>query len=267
MEGYIMTDHLLHQMIIPNKLREIENKYDVDIIYAVESGSRAWGFPSPDSDYDVRFIYIRNRKDYIQLYPLKDTINYQLDNIYDIIGWDIKKVLQLFAKGNPTLFEWANSKSAYRTCADWEFIYDVASKYFSEKAACYHYYGMAKSTYCEYLTQEQVTYKKYLYAIRPLLCLKYIEERHCPPPVFIDDLMRDLIHTLSIELLASIRALLEEKRTDKESDLHDHIPLIHHFIETELEVQKRIIKNLPNQPSIDIKPLNELFLKIVDNHS
>ena len=100
---------------IQGKLREIENKENIKILLAAESGSRAWGFASPDSDYDVRFIYLRRTKDYLRLDGLKDTIDWQLDEVLDINGWDLKKALIHFKKGNATLFEWANSPVIYKT--------------------------------------------------------------------------------------------------------------------------------------------------------
>lgn len=76
---------------IEEKLREIERNEKVRIIRAVESGSRAWGFASPDSDYDVRFIYVRQQADYLILNEKRDVIEWQLDETLDINGWDIKK--------------------------------------------------------------------------------------------------------------------------------------------------------------------------------
>ena len=93
------------EKIIQEKLREIEEKEDVRIIMAVESGSRAWGFASPDSDYDVRFVYVRQLKDYLRLEKAKDIIEWQLDDVLDINGWDLKKALMLMHDSNPSIFE------------------------------------------------------------------------------------------------------------------------------------------------------------------
>lgn len=89
--------------IIETKLKEIEKKENVRIIYAVESGSRAWGFASPDSDYDVRFIYVRPKDYYLRLDKTKDVIEWQLDETFDINGWDLQKALRLLHGSNPTL--------------------------------------------------------------------------------------------------------------------------------------------------------------------
>ena len=107
------------------KLDEIEEKEHVRILHAVESGSRAWGFASPDSDYDVRFIYVKKKEDYLRLETTRDTIDWDLDETLDINGWDIKKVLQHFHKSNATIFEWANSPIVYKTTDEWKKIYEL----------------------------------------------------------------------------------------------------------------------------------------------
>ena len=100
--------------MIRKKVKESEKKENVSIIMAVESGSRAWGFASPDSDYDVRFVYVRQLEDYLRLEKTKDTIEWQLDDVLDISGWDLKKALQLMHDSNPSIFEWCASPVVYQ---------------------------------------------------------------------------------------------------------------------------------------------------------
>ncbi|MDE6320182.1 MAG: nucleotidyltransferase domain-containing protein, partial [Lachnospiraceae bacterium] len=175
---------------ISKKLDEIEEKEGVRILHAVESGSRAWGFASPDSDYDVRLVYVSPEKDYLRLDEPRDVIEWQLDEVLDINGWDLKKALRQFFKGNATLFEWSGSPIVYRTTSDWEKVRKISKQYFSEKAAVYHYYGTANSTFQGYLLGDTVRYKKYFYALRPLLAARYIEKYHEAPPVLFDDLLK-----------------------------------------------------------------------------
>ena len=144
---------------ILDKLAEIEEKENVKVLHAVESGSRAWGVESSDSDYDVRFIFVRPKEDYLRLSEKRDVIEWQLDEVLDINGWDLKKTLIQFHKGNATLFEWANSPVVYKTTDEWKAIYESSKQYFSEKAALYHYYGTANSTYKQYLQEDKVKYK------------------------------------------------------------------------------------------------------------
>lgn len=241
---------------IREKLEEIEEKENVRILLAVESGSRAWGFASPDSDYDVRFIYVRSIEEYLRLDEQKDVIDWQLDDVLDINGWDLKKALVQFRRGNATLFEWSNSPIVYRKTDEWERIYEAAKVYFSEKTGVHHYYSTAKNTFLTYLQDEKVKYKKYFYALRPLLACKYIEAYHCPPPVLFDELLK---LPLPEELKASIKELLEIKRVTGEKDLGPRMPVIHGFIAKELEVQKELADKIPDDHKKDWDVLNKLF--------
>ena len=124
------------QEIIKEKLLEIESRENVKIIAAIESGSRAWGFASPDSDYDVRFIYFRPEDEYLRLEKTRDVIEWQLDDVLDINGWDIKKTLQLLHNSNPTVFEWCGSPIVYKTSQQFEELKNLSKRYFSPKRAC-----------------------------------------------------------------------------------------------------------------------------------
>lgn len=128
---------------IIRKLHEIEKTENVRILLAVESGSRAWGFASPDSDYDVRFIYVRPKEDYLRLEKIRDVIELPLDDVLDINGWDLQKALRLLYKSNPTLFEWAASPIVYMETEFAGQFRNVMNTYFSTKKSLYHYISMA----------------------------------------------------------------------------------------------------------------------------
>ena len=142
--------------LIREKLKEIEEKENIKIIHCVESGSRAWGFASPDSDYDVRFIYVRPKEYYLRLDKTRDVIEWQLDDTLDINGWDLQKALRLLHKSNPTLFEWNSSPIIYKTTDEWKEVSSIIEKYFVEKSGLYHYLSTAKSNYREYLKGDVV---------------------------------------------------------------------------------------------------------------
>ena len=243
---------------IQSKLHEIERQENVTILLAVESGSRAWGFASPDSDYDIRFIYVRPMEEYLRIDESKDVIEWQLDDILDINGWDLKKALVQFRKGNATLFEWSNSPIVYLKRPQWDSIYEVAKEYFSCKASIYHYYGTAKNTFLSYLQEETVKYKKYFYALRPLLACQYIEQLHCPPPVLFDELLK---LSLSDNLRKGIEGLLEIKKVTDEKDLNPQIPVIYDFIRSELEVQKTIADTMEDDHTKSWDELNRVFIQ------
>ena len=245
---------------IADKLAEIEEKEKVQILYAVESGSRAWGVASPDSDYDVRFIYVRKKEDYLSVQEKRDVIEWQLDDVLDINGWDLKKTLVQFHKGNATLFEWANSPIIYKITDEWKAVYEGCKQYFSEKTALHHYYGTANSTFKQYLQNGEVKYKKYVYALRPLLACKYIEDHHSVPPVKFDDLLRQ---NLPKELSMEIEKMLEIKTKCDEKDLNPKMPVIQKFIEDEIARYEQTLKNMPDDRNPDWETLDSVFLRIL----
>lgn len=121
---------------IRQKLREIEAANQVKILYAVESGSRAWGFASPDSDYDVRYVFIRTIKDYLRIDPLPDHIDGPLDEVQDYSGWDVKKALGLLGKSNPSLLEWLHSPIVYAQTAECSTLRTVPMRIFRWSGIC-----------------------------------------------------------------------------------------------------------------------------------
>lgn len=245
---------------IKGKLNEIEAKEGVKILHAVESGSRAWGFASPDSDYDVRFIYVRPQEDYLRIDDIRDVIEWELDDVLDINGWDLKKTLKHFAKGNATLYEWCGSPIVYRTTDEWDRICEVAKDYFSEKSAVYHYYGTARNTYEGYLQGETVRYKKYFYALRPLLAARYIEENHEVPPVLFSELLK---MNLPEELRTAIDELLKIKKQTIEGEENPQMPIIRDFIVSEIARQKEISDSLPDDHNRDWSALNRAFGEVI----
>ncbi len=245
---------------IVKKLEEVEAKENVRILYAVESGSRAWGVESFDSDYDVRFIYAGKKEDYLRLEGTRDIIEWQMDEVWDINGWDIKKALIQFHRGNATLFEWANSPIVYKTTDEWECVYESAKGYFSKKTALCHYYGTAKSTYSQYLQGEKVRYKKYIYALRPLLACKYIEDKGSVPPVRFEELLEQ---KLDGELAREIDKMLKIKAESDEKALNPKLPVIQSYIETEIEKYGKISKAAEDDRNSDWLELNKAFFRVL----
>lgn len=162
---------------IQEQLRRIEEAENIKILLAVESGSRAWGFASPDSDYDVRFIYIRRLEDYLRLDAVRDVIELPIDDVLDINGWDLQKTLRLLYKSNPTLFEWFSSPIVYQKTEFADKFRELMMHYFSSKKTLYHYISMAEGNYREYLQGEIVRAKKYFYVLRPVLACRWILDR------------------------------------------------------------------------------------------
>ena len=247
--------------LIRMKLREIEDREHVRVFHAVESGSRAWGFASPDSDYDVRFIYVRDRAFYLSLGETKDFINWELNETLDINGWDIKKALQHFHKSNSTLYEWSNSPVVYETTDEWKALYEkVGSRYFSCTSAIHQYEGTARKNYLEYLSGDMVRYKKYFYSLRTLLSCKWIEERKCPPPVLFDDLYNEVLEDDMKDIVAD---LLAKKVRMSESDKAPAIGVINHYIEDKLAYYKELLTGMEDDRNKDWSILEEEFRAII----
>ena len=249
----------MHETILA-EIKKIEQQYNVRVLHAVESGSRAWGFASPDSDFDVRFVYVRPAADYLRLDTPRDVIEWKLDEVLDINGWDLQKALRQFARGNATLFEWSESPIVYKTTNEWKQIRETAKDYFSEKAAIHHYYGTAMKTWSEYLQGDTVRYKKYFYALRPLLAAQYIERFHTVPPVLFDDLLKMEIDPA---LKKAIDELVEKKKVTTEGEQNPQIPVIQTFIQEELQKQKTISDTLPDDRNDNWTMINSRFADII----
>ena len=217
------------------RLRRAEEEHGVTVLHAVESGSRAWGFSSPDSDYDVRFIYAHGAEWYLSfdIERRRDVIDYPIIDDIDCSGWDIRKALYLFSRTNGALLEWLNSPIAYRQCGTFaERLRELAPKHVNYTALCYHYSHMARGNAREYLFKDKARLKKYFYVLRPLLAIRYIEAGLGVPPIEFEKLV-EAVAPKSIR--PGIASLLVEKRKTAELGYGEPIPEINSFIATELE--------------------------------
>jgi len=243
---------------ILSRLREIEREERVTIFYACESGSRAWGFPSKDSDYDVRLLYVRSRDWYlsIDVEDKRDVIERPISDMLDISGWDLRKALKLLHKSNPPLLEWLNSPIIYhQKFKIVETIRALVPEYYSPEACMHHYRHMAEGNYREYLKGEVVWVKKYFYVLRPLLAINWIEKESSAVPMEFSLLVERCVS--SPQLRAAIEDLLERKRKGHELDREPRIAAISDFVESELE---RLGKTeIESKPKPTIGKLNEVF--------
>lgn len=177
---------------IDAKLAAVAAEHGVRIVYAAESGSRAWGFASPDSDYDVRFIYVHPRDWYVRLAEGRDVIEKGIDDrLIDLNGWDIRKALRLMLRSNPTFYEWLVSPIVY---GDDGTFRPVAKALFeahaSRRAVAYHYWSIARGQWRSEIEREAAPrLKKYFYVVRPLLSLAWVARHATPPPMSIDALL------------------------------------------------------------------------------
>lgn len=245
---------------IKEQLSKIEQEHGVKILYACESGSRAWGFPGTDSDYDVRFIYAAPLQNYLSIRDRRDVIELPVNEILDVSGWDIRKALQLFLKSNPPLYEWLQSPVCYK--ADPEFVKDIEDLmpiYFSNRPGCHHYLNLALNTFENDLTGNEVKLKRYFYALRSTLaCLWIIENETLPPMEF--RLLRTLVGDQIWQ--NTIEDLLEVKQHASEKTIVPAIPLLHAWLKETLAFCKEKAAEIPaNQEGIE--PLDKLFQKYI----
>lgn len=249
--------------LIVSKLKQIEKDYNVKILLAVESGSRAWGFASPDSDYDVRFIYVRPEKDYLRLEKVRDVIELPINDELDINGWDLQKALRLLCNSNPTLFEWFSSPIVYIETDFAEQIREITGEYFSTKKGLYHYISMAESNYREYLKTDTVKAKKYFYVLRPILACRWIIDKGTPPPLLFSELA-------SAELPEFLRdevgRLLNLKMNSPETKMIPRIDILNKYFDDSIVEIKGILAGIKSDSDNDMEKLNEMFFeKVIAN--
>ena len=248
--------------LIIQKLKEIEQNENIRILHAVESGSRAWGFPSPDSDYDVRFIYVRNPEFYLELEKTRDVIELPINNMLDINGWDLNKTLRLLHSSNPTLFEWMSSPVVYRQTDFIEQLRPIMDDYFSCKSGLYHYLSMAEGNYRDYLKGDMVRAKKYFYVLRPILACKWILRTHTKPPM----LFSELVDTeLEDALKPAVVRLLDLKMNAPEIREIPRVEEINSYLDRTIEALKAEIAAFPAEHRADWAPLNKLFLTTISS--
>lgn len=240
--------------VILKTLSEIEAKHSVHIQYAIESGSRAWGFESRDSDYDIRFVYTRRLSEYLTVLPRRDVIeNSDIKHpdpeaLLDFAGWDIRKFLGLVSKSNPVAFEWMQSPIAYRAVDAWPEIYRRLCPFFSPRAAMLHYLSMTRHNYREHMrdgASPSVKLKKYLYITRPLLCCLWMEQRPNggPPPMLFLQVLADV--QIDRGVTQALCDLVARKRAAEELDDGAAIPEINRFIDTELWRLPMVAQQMP----------------------
>jgi predicted nucleotidyltransferase len=251
---------------IKQSLQEIEASHHVRILYACESGSRAWGFESQDSDYDVRFLYVRPQSAYLMLDAPRDVIELPIAGDLDINGWDIFKALRLFRKSNPPLLEWLFSPIVYQESSSAiQALREIAQRRYSTPALFYHYLHMARTNHRQYLLgKSEVILKKYLYAIRPLIVLLFLEQQQRLPST-------NFLATLAqVRLPEAVRAhilmLIERKLQGTELGAAPPDEVLDAFIATRLEEWQSRLSSAGDtlKDSQELEPLLQRILAQMD---
>lgn len=229
-------------------LADLESRENIRILWAVESGSRAWGFPSPDSDYDVRFVYVRPLEWYLSLNPGRDVIELPIVDELDVAGWDLRKALGLLLKANPALLEWLSSPIVYRATAEAEGLRTLARQSPYRRSAAHHYLALLRGNYDRYIaTRPMVRLKKYMYCLRPALALLWLRTRDDMVPMDQPSLLAGL--SLPADLSEAIHTLVAMKSARDELGEGPRVPVIDAFLDQEFRlVQEGAVQAPPASP-------------------
>lgn len=255
-----MLNHILEV------LKQIELEYEVKILYACEAGSRSWGYPSENSDYDVRFIYVHKtdwylsidqRRDVLEV-PKHDKVTLLVDNQLDLSGWELTKALKLFRKSNPPLMEWLHSSIVYyQAYSTIEKMVEMEDQVFSRISCLYHYLKMAKGNYRDFLKKDEVRIKRYFNIFRPLLSAKWIVKYNHVPPIQFHTLLNDLLPS------GEIRTILDEVISLKVAggllDEEPQTELIDAYLHKEFESLESYLQELKVDIPDPTEKLNLLF--------
>lgn len=245
---------------IQQYLQEIENQKSIKILLACETGSRAWGFPSPDSDYDIRLIYMHEKDWYLSLNEKKDTIELMLeDNNLDISGWDLRKSLRLLWKSNSALLERIQSPIIYSYDASFlEGINQLSEQCYSKIATMHHYLSMSKKMYSEIDIEGDFKLKKLFYALRTATACKWIVEKNSPPPIQFGIMLKEL--DIPEKIKARVNELIVLKSHQIEAYLHKGEKEILDFIDATIVASDKLAKSLPASRAT-MNDLNDFFIK------
>lgn len=246
--------------IIGEKLEFIEKQENCRILLAVESGSRAWGFPSENSDYDVRFIYVRPLQEYLKLQRGRNVIEISDGGLLDIAGWDLDKTLRLVYKSNPTVMEWLSSPVVYRTSDETEKLKEAARQYFSVQKELRHYFQMAKNHYDQYGDQDSIILKKIFYVLRPILACRWIIKKKEPAPVPLKELVEAC---LPEALKTETERLLNMKKSAQERLVISRPEALMHCMEQQLIQIPQSISLLAESEPLGWETLDSLFLDML----
>jgi predicted nucleotidyltransferase len=251
--------------IIQAQLKSIEEKNNVKILYAIESGSRGWGFESKDSDFDVRFIYVHPIEWYLNIFEGADIIEIPIDEVLDVNGWDLRKVMQLMYKSNSPVLEWLSSPVIYKQ--DENFIRDlrdIAEKYFNPVSVIYHYINLARKSFDGLSSGDSIKLKKLFYVIRPILSCMWVEAYNTIPPMNLQAMMKEA--TIDNKIKKIIDDLVIAKADSIESDTIKPPIELMEFLKEKLEYYNRYVRDIKNEKKRNSDLLNEFFQKTLKKY-
>ena len=247
---------------IKTELSRLENRHDVKILLAVESGSRAWGFASTDSDWDVRYVYVHRLDWYLKIDDEKDSQEEITPSDIDLAGWELKKALRLFRKSNPPMLEWLRSPIIYtEQFSTAQNLRELDEKFFNPKSCMYHYLSMAKNNLREFLQKDLIKSKKYFYVLRPVLACDWIKEKETMPPMEFQTLVDSQVSDEKIK--CEIEQLLARKIAGEELKEEPKIEILNKFLEEKIEFYNDYVGKIEQPEKPDTNLLDDLFKKTI----
>ena len=250
------------EKIIQHKLEKIERQEGIKILFAIESGSRAWGFSSEDSDFDVRFVYVRSKNEYLQISELPDFLNLPINNMLDINGWDVKKFLKLLYASNATPFEWMQSPIVYAKDGEtFETIKKILPDYFCQRSLIHHYLGLVSKMFAN-INNSEIRLKTLFYIFRSLLAAKFVHETNAYPPMEFSELLKQIN---DVSILNETKRLLElkSKSSDKQTVvINDRLKK--YLIDLNLCLSNS--EKIKRKGTFNSTVLNKIYRKIINAH-
>ena len=242
---------------VREELARVEREKNVRVLYACESGSRAWGFASQDSDYDVRFLYVHPRDWYLSVEDGRDVVERPLTDELDLSGWELRKALRLLRKSNPPLLEWLKSPVVYHQDPVFTVEFCMLAAGFYSRRRCFaHYLHMGFGNWKHYLLDRpEVSLKKYLYVFRPVLACRWLERGLGQVPMLFSDLVEGVLEETDVR--EALDDLVARKQAGVELDTAPPVPLLSDFLARELARLDTLQE--PDDSSGDVEELNQFF--------
>jgi len=248
---------------IINKLSNIEQLHNVKILLAIESGSRGWGFAAANADYDCRFIYAHKTEKYLSILEMDEFIDYELNETFDIRGYDLKRVLKYIMKSQATINEWLSSNVIYINNGPvTKKLSKLAADFFNPIPVSYHYLSLAKKMLAEITVADEAKIKKYFYILRPIANLNYIQQYGKMPYMEYDKTLGAT--TPPSGVATAIQALKKQKAALLEHDkIPQHMFLIDYF-NSEISRFESVLKEMKHEKNTNYTPLDEAFREIIE---
>jgi len=248
---------------ILDKLHHIDQTHEVKILLAIESGSRGWGFAAENADYDCRFIYVHKPKRYLSVLEFDEFIEHELNETYDIKGYDLKRVLKYIMKSQATINEWLSSNMVYiKNELIVARLNELATDFFNPISVSHHYLSLARKMLVEITEAAEAKIKKYFYILRPIANLNYIHQYRKMPYMEYDKTL-DATNP-PYDIFAAIRELREKKVSSLE---HDKIPqhtLLINYFNSEISRFESILKEMKYEKNTNYDAIDEAFMLIIE---